>query len=71
MFKKNFFLIITLSLTVILVVGFNLKQGDIYLEISKNLELFSRVYKEISENYVDEVDPEQFESWNSGNAFIP
>ncbi len=60
MFKKNFFLIIILSLTVILVVGFNLKQGDIYLEISKNLELFSRVYKEISENYVDEVDPEQF-----------
>jgi len=34
--------------------------GDIYLEISKNIELFSRVYKEISYNYVDEVDPEQF-----------
>jgi carboxyl-terminal processing protease len=60
MFKKKFFLIITLSLAVILAVGFTVKQSDIYLEISKNLELFSKVYKEISENYVDEVDPEQF-----------
>ena len=60
MFKKNFFLIIALILTLFFVAGFNLKQGDIYLEISKNLELFSKVYKEISENYVDEVDPEQF-----------
>jgi len=60
MFKKNFFLVIALSLTVMLAIGFNARQGDIYLEISKNLELFSKVYKEISENYVDEVDPEQF-----------
>ncbi len=33
---------------------------DIYFEINKNLELFGKVYKEISFNYVDEVDPEQF-----------
>jgi carboxyl-terminal processing protease len=60
MFKKNFLLFVTLGIAVVLVFGFTLKQGDIYLEISKNLELFSRVYKEISANYVDEVDPEQF-----------
>ncbi|MBT8380200.1 MAG: S41 family peptidase [Ignavibacteria bacterium] len=60
MFKKKILLVLTLGFTVIFILGFSLKQGDIYLEISKNLELFSRVYKEISENYVDEVDPEQF-----------
>ena len=33
---------------------------DIYFEINKNIELFSKVYKEIAFNYVDEIDPEQF-----------
>ena len=33
---------------------------DIYFEINKNIELFSKVYKEISFNYVDEIEPEQF-----------
>ena len=35
-------------------------KSDIYFEISKNLELFGRVYKEISFNYVDDVDPQEF-----------
>jgi carboxyl-terminal processing protease len=34
--------------------------SDLYFEINKNIELFSKVYKEISFNYVDEVDPEHF-----------
>jgi len=33
---------------------------DIYFEINKNIELFSKVYKEISFNYVDEIEPEKF-----------
>jgi len=33
---------------------------DIYFEINKNLELFSKVYREISTNYVDEIEPEHF-----------
>jgi carboxyl-terminal processing protease len=41
---------------ILLFAGFS----DIYLEINKNIELFSKVYKEISFNYVDEVDPEHF-----------
>jgi carboxyl-terminal processing protease len=40
--------------------GFFQGRGDIYFEISKNMELFGRIYKEISFNYVDEIDPEQF-----------
>jgi carboxyl-terminal processing protease len=44
----------------ILVTGFYPGRGDIYFEISKNLDLLGRVYKEIAFNYVDQVDPEKF-----------
>ena len=44
----------------ILVTGFYPGRGDIYFELSKNLDLLGRVYKEIAFNYVDEVDPEKF-----------
>ncbi len=40
--------------------GFITSKTDIYFEISKNLELFGKVYKEISFNYVDEIDPREF-----------
>ncbi|MGQ9798243.1 MAG: S41 family peptidase [Ignavibacterium sp.] len=41
--------------------GFYLQRsGDIYYEISKNMEIFGKVYKEISFNYVDEINPEEF-----------
>ena len=44
------------AVVVLLFAGFT----DVYFEINKNIELFGKVYKEISFNYVDEVDPEQF-----------
>ncbi|HKI77173.1 MAG TPA: S41 family peptidase [Ignavibacteriaceae bacterium] len=40
--------------------GFFAGKNDIYFEISKNIDLFSKVYKEISFNYVEQIDPEQF-----------
>jgi carboxyl-terminal processing protease len=40
--------------------GFVVSKSDIYFEISKNLELFGKVYKEISFNYVDDIDPQEF-----------
>jgi len=40
--------------------GFMISQSDIYFDISKNLELFGKVYKEISFNYVDDIDPQEF-----------
>jgi len=54
--KLNKFKLIIVLGCVLLFAGFT----DIYFEINKNIELFSKVYKEISFNYVDEVDPEQF-----------
>ena len=34
--------------------------NDLYFEISKNIDLFGAVYKEVSLNYVDDIDPEKF-----------
>jgi carboxyl-terminal processing protease len=48
--------IIIVVVVVFLFTGFS----DIYFEINKNIELFSKVYKEISFNYVDEIEPEKF-----------
>ncbi len=45
---------------IILFSGFFAGKDDIYFEISKNIDLFGTVYKEISLNYVDEIDPEKF-----------
>ena len=45
---------------IILFSGFFAGKDDIYFEISKNIDLFGNVYKEISLNYVDEIDPEKF-----------
>jgi carboxyl-terminal processing protease len=48
------------ALMAILLIGLFAGFTDIYFEINKNLELFSKVYREISTNYVDEIVPEQF-----------
>lgn len=37
--------------------GFVSKTAGDYFEISKNMEIFSRIYKEINEVYVDETNP--------------
>ncbi|TFB13014.1 S41 family peptidase [Candidatus Marinimicrobia bacterium MT.SAG.4] len=37
-----------------------LSAPDNYLKISQGLKLFSQVYKQVSSNYVDEIDPESF-----------
>ena len=50
---KNIIIVVAV---VFLFAGFS----DIYFEINKNIELFSKVYKEISFNYVDEIEPEKF-----------
>jgi carboxyl-terminal processing protease len=58
--KNKILLGLILTAVVLVAVGFNPGRGDIFLEISKNMELFGRVYKEISTNYVDEIDPQEF-----------
>src|ERR1041385_8296901 len=41
-------------------VGFGLADTDYFCKINKSIDIFGRVYKEVSLNYVDEVDPEKF-----------
>ncbi|MDP3683825.1 MAG: peptidase S41, partial [Ignavibacteria bacterium] len=37
--------------------GFIYASKDLYFEIAKNIDIFTRVYKEITFNYVDEINP--------------
>lgn len=50
--KRNIFIF---SLAIVLFFGF--KAADSYFEISKNLEIFSAVYKTVNNDYVDEPKP--------------
>jgi len=46
---------------VIFLLGFTfLNRGDIYYEISRNLDVFAKIYKEVSFNYVDEINSTEF-----------
>jgi carboxyl-terminal processing protease len=40
--------------------GFFPGRDDTYFQINKNIDLFGRIYKEISFNYVDNINPEEF-----------
>jgi carboxyl-terminal processing protease len=50
---------IAAALIILLTGGFAFVK-DNYFEISKSIELFGLVYKEVSFNYVDEISPEEF-----------
>lgn len=41
-------------------VGFTLADSDYFFKVNKSIDIFGRVYKEVTLNYVDEVDPEKF-----------
>jgi len=51
---------LTGALVILLFSGFFAGEDDVYFQISKNIDLFGKVYKEISLNYVDNINPEQF-----------
>ncbi len=57
---KNAKKFVLAGVTVLLFSGFFAGRNDIYFEISKNIDLFGKVYKEVSFNYVEPIDPEQF-----------
>src|SRR6266849_5906156 len=40
--------------------GFRLADSDYFFKINKSIDIFGRVYKEVTLNYVDEVDPGKF-----------
>ncbi|MDR3609022.1 MAG: S41 family peptidase [Ignavibacteriaceae bacterium] len=47
-------------MVIILFTGFFPGRDDTYFQINKNIDLFARIYKEISFNYVDTINPEEF-----------
>ncbi|MDQ7815642.1 MAG: S41 family peptidase [Melioribacteraceae bacterium] len=55
--RKN--ILITI-IGILLFSGFVKKDTDIYFEISKSIDIFGRIYKEVTLNYVDELDPQEF-----------
>lgn len=55
--KLRFFLI---PAAVLIFMGFFKGDGDIHFRIDKSIDIFGKVYKEITFNYVDEIDPEEF-----------
>lgn len=54
---RKIFLLVGLSLAVIIPLSF---VGDNYFEISKNLDIFATLYKEVNTYYVDDIQPAKF-----------
>lgn len=53
--------IISFSLIAILLFsGFITRDNDLYFEINKGIDLFGRIYKEVTLNYVDEINLREF-----------
>jgi len=60
--KNRFpFLVAAVGVVVFFSLGFFVgSDNDLYLKIYRGIDTFGRVYKEITVNYVDEIDPEKF-----------
>lgn len=60
MMFKSYKKILIAAGVILLFSGFFPGRSDIYFEVAKNIDLFSKVYKEISFNYVEPINPQQF-----------
>lgn len=52
--------IVIVFAAVILFSGFVRKDSDIYFEINKSIDIFGKVYREVTLNYVEPLNPEEF-----------
>ncbi len=52
--------ILLLITVIVLFSGFLTRDNDIYFQINKGIDIFGRVYKEVTINYVDQLNPEEF-----------
>ncbi|MDZ7763968.1 MAG: S41 family peptidase [Melioribacteraceae bacterium] len=50
----------TVLLSVMLLSSNAQSKADVYYEIANSIDIFGKVYKEITLNYVDEIDPREF-----------
>jgi carboxyl-terminal processing protease len=57
---KKIFKQISVILLLVTFSGFIQGDSDIYFQMSKGIDIFGRVYKEVAINYVDEVKPKAF-----------
>ena len=60
MIKNNFKKFIIAGLVVFIFSGFFSGKDDTYFQINKNIDLFGKIYKEVTFNYVDKIDPKEF-----------
>lgn len=58
--KRPILVGLIMSTALILFAGFMFLDSDYFFRINKSIDIFGRVYREITLNYVDEVDPEKF-----------
>ena len=59
--RRTVLLLAAVSALVVAGAGFVLvPDTDLYLKINKGIDVFGRVYREITVNYVDAIDPEKF-----------
>ncbi|MBI3765069.1 MAG: PDZ domain-containing protein, partial [Ignavibacteriales bacterium] len=56
----SFALVVTALAFGTVIVGFTTSDPDYFFKINKSIDIFGRVYREVTMNYVDEVDPEKF-----------
>ncbi len=60
MIKKNLMKFLTAGLVILIFSGFFSGKDDTFFEINKNIDLFGKIYKEVTFNYVDKIDPKEF-----------
>ncbi len=60
MIKKRISKLILPVLIILSITFVASKYSDIYFEIAKNIDIFTKVYKEVTFNYVDKINAEQF-----------
>ena len=56
----NRFIKISLVLFLLSSINFAKNDNDFYFKMSRSIDIFGRVYKEVNQNYVDALNPEEF-----------
>lgn len=51
---------LAVAVVLLIVCGFAQGDKDIYFKMSKSIDVFGKIYREVTLNYVDPVDPEKF-----------
>jgi carboxyl-terminal processing protease len=58
--SKRLIYILSISIPLLLLSGFFAVKSDVFFDVAKNIDIFTRVYKEIAFEYVDTINPEEF-----------